>query len=645
MNETIFAYSLIKTIYETSKDYLDVFVPFILISFPEGRKEVNIEALSKEIKEKTGLEVPIHALNTIITRAVRTGYLTRKQNKCFLTDKGYKAISQIISKREEERRQINSLIEDVKSFIRDKYSVALTSEEILAALDLLIKKCQLSLIIFFNPKAVEEEKFQTDIDKNDYYSHYLAEYLRLARDQKPDAFNTLQRVFYGAIIFMVVKRENGSEINKKFSKLQIFLDTNFMFSITDLHYPGICKPAKQLFNLLKKYNFQLKVFDFTINEMVRVLQGYMKESHKYFPTIKVDSIYSNLKAKGWTSENCIQFISKIEQKIGRLGIQIEYTGIDLNKWEIPNDNRYKTISTYKLDQNPLGQKHDICSIEKIKGIRRRPQREIEKCIALFLTSDLKLSKFDFIELGHKDNFTVCEVISDKFLTTLLWLKNPKTIKELPLEMILSIQSEILIDRVFWDKFYDTLIKLKKDGKISEEDIATLVYYHQIQQDLAVISDFDKSTPEFVLEEIEKSKREIDEDTKRKIAEEKKKLEEKYTEEMAKRDKQNLERIENIKSKLRKKADRIAKICANLIWFIPVIPIIIIGIVLLKLGIFPTIIKSIMIYAPFISSVLSILSFLGIKIDIFHVKNKIYDWRFNSIYKKLLFGLGIEEDKK
>ncbi|MEO0302042.1 MAG: hypothetical protein ABIM98_08755 [candidate division WOR-3 bacterium] len=629
MEETIVAYSLIKSIYESGKDYLDVFVPFILISFPEKQNELDIEHLSTEMERKIGLQVPIHTLSTIITRAVRRGYLIRNKNKCFLQEKGRKEANEIISKLHNERRQINFLIEDIKDFINHKYSVSLSSEEISETLSSFIKQYQLPLVTFFNPKSVKEEEKKFAFNKK--YLYFM-EYLKLAKNQKPEAFNQLEKIFYGSIISAVLQRKNIVEINKRFSKLQVFLDTNFIFSIMDLHYPHICKPAKQLFELLKKYEFKLKVFDFTIDEMVRVLGGYGKERYKYFSHIKVDSIYSNLKNKGWTKADCINFVSKIEQKIyDDYGIHIEYTGIDLNKWEIPSKEEYLKISQYKPDQNLLGQKHDICAIEKIKEIRGKPQREIENCIALFLSSDLRLANFNLNELGHKNNFTVCEVISDRLLTTLLWLKNPTIVKELPLEMLLSTQEEILIDRAIWDKFYDNLLKLRENNKISEENISILIYYSDIFEDLGMVKDRDVITEKFILEKIENSKRKMDEDTKRRIEEEIKKMEEKYTEEMAKKDKEWQEKLKEIKSKLKQKAEKEAKKKSNLIWGIPVV-LIIISIILTKLeGLTQTI---------FI--LISLFSILGIKIDMFKFKEKIYNWYFNKIYNKYLSEIQLEE---
>jgi len=83
MTDVIFIYSLIKSLYEESKDFLDVFVPFVVISFPDGHEACNIDAISKNLEKKFNFNIPEHALNTIITRATRTHYIQRYQKNVF----------------------------------------------------------------------------------------------------------------------------------------------------------------------------------------------------------------------------------------------------------------------------------------------------------------------------------------------------------------------------------------------------------------------------------------------------------------------------------------------------------------------------------------------------------------------------------
>jgi hypothetical protein len=74
-NRLICTYALAKSLHEEGKDILDVFVPFILMTFYYTRKEILSEVEIKEyLKDFFNLEIPGHTIKTIITRAKRTGY-------------------------------------------------------------------------------------------------------------------------------------------------------------------------------------------------------------------------------------------------------------------------------------------------------------------------------------------------------------------------------------------------------------------------------------------------------------------------------------------------------------------------------------------------------------------------------------------
>jgi len=117
------------------------------------------------------------------------------------------------------------------------------------------------------------------------------------------------------------------------------------------------------------------------------------------------------------------------------------------------------MKKYKPKQPRVSQNHDIAAIEKIREIRKHNRIRIEDSKALFLTSDGNLSKFNPIEMEHRKNVTVCKVVLDRFLTSILWLKHPDV--KLSLEtLIATCYRDIFIDVRIWNRFYDTIQELK-----------------------------------------------------------------------------------------------------------------------------------------------------------------------------------------
>lgn len=641
MNKLIYTYSLVKTLYEQGKDYIDSFWPFVLKIMPRDKTLRNLNFIQKEVKENFGLDIPEHSLKIIITRAKRKDYMIQQKRQFRLTDQGDNYLNSLEPESKVERR-INELLEDIKNYLNEQLRLSLTSNETYDVVLFFIHKNIDSLVEFFNP---DSSIIQLNISrpKTNKYDVVLVNYFEITKQRKPHLYNTLTDIVYGSVISTTASNRDIAEMNKKFERTQIFLDSNYLFSILELHFPEFNKPAKELFDLLKLYKFELRAFDFTIDEMVGVLRNYFREQHLYIPGVRVSSIYSNLKSRGLTIEDVREFIAKIESKVLELGIKIEPTSIDLKDYKPPKEEYRSKLSKYKRDQNLQGQNHDLAAVEKIRGIRRLPKREIESSKALFLTSDLKLSIFDFLEMGHREKATVCEVIPDKLLTNILWLKNPSVVKDTPLKSIIAVHSrEMFIDRKIWRRFCETITKLKEDASINDKDVSMLFYNHHIEEALKSYDDsqIDEITPDFILGEVQTVNKLIDAETKKKLQEQREIFEKELTQKQLEKEKKFDTRLSEIKGKIKARAVKNAKRWAITAAYMPIV-------IFVVIFIYFVLVKGWMTTSYIfggIASVLIILSFMGIKVNVLNIRKRLQDKTFQKIYRKELSELALEENK-
>jgi len=641
MNKLICTYSLVKTLYEQGKDYIDSFWPLVLKVIPKDKTPLNLASIQKELKENFTLDIPEHSLKTIITRAKKKGYMVQQKRQFRLTDQGNEYLDSLELESEVERR-INELLEDIKNYLNEQLRLSLTLNDTYDIVLSFLRGNIDSLVEFFNPYSsiIQLTISRPKIDK---YDNVLVNYFEIAKQRKPDLYRTLTDVIYGSVISTAASNRDIAEINKKFEHTQIFLDSNYLFSILDLHFPEFNKPANELFNLLKLYRFELRVFDFTIDEMVGVLRNYFIEQHLYIPGVRVSSIYSNLKSRGLTIEDVREIIAKIESKILELGIKIEPTRIDLKDYKSPKEEYRSKLSKYKPCQNLRSQNHDIAAVEKIREIRRLLKREIESSKALFLTSDLRLSKFDFLEMGHREKATVCEVIQDKLLTNILWLKNPSIVKDIPLKSIIAVHSrEMFIDREIWRRFCETITKLKEDTSINSKDISMLFYNHYIEEVLRVYDypQIDKITPEFILGEVQTVNQLIDAETKKKLEQQREVFEKELTQKQLEEEKKFETMLREIKEKIKARAVKKARRWAITAAYMPIV-------IFVVIFIYFVLVKGWMTTGYIfggIASLLIILSFLDIKVNVLNIRKRLQDKIFQKIYRKELSELALEENK-
>jgi hypothetical protein len=384
-----------------------------------------------------------------------------------------------------------------------KKEISLSQKHIKDMLLFFINKNIEYFAYYINPGAAEKPIFHP---KMDGYEAVLIEYIDVADKEDPENFKILQDLVMGSIISVLLQAQDAEEIAKfktgSFKNCKIFLDTNFVFSIFGLHDKVFSEPAIELLELLRNNNFELKVFSFTITEINKVIDAYCSESYRYPSSVRVDTLYSALKRKDWTKTQAREFIMHIEANLQEFGISVEWVdGVNLKDYVV-SDERRQIIKTFKPFQTEIHQNHDLIAIDKIKEIRKKPVRAIEEAKALFLTSDIRLSKYNF-EIEHKDDGTICEVVSDRLLTNILWLKNPNI--KLSLKPIIAAHSrDLFVNRHVWDKFYNVLTDLKKTGKVKEDDISTLFWHSYIEDSLRSVGDINSITPEFILEEIEKA---------------------------------------------------------------------------------------------------------------------------------------------
>ncbi len=500
MESMIYNYALIKALYDENQSLSDGFIAFVIRCF-NNDTFIDDNTIKRNLISKYQINMPSHVLDTVLHKCRQKGYLQRKGQRHQITNKGQQ-FYELLETDDSIKRRINSLVYDIKIYYTENKAL-IEDEKILDVLNSFIEFNLYPLLCCINP-SFDESKYKLNLNgEND---KILFDYIIDAKNKKPEHFNTIMDLLYGSLISTVLYTEDKNEYkyleNKEIGYIEAYLDTNLIFSFLGLHSDETNLKAKELRDLLLKNKMILNVFSFTIDEITGVLNGYIMECNKYVKNIPVDHIYYYLKSKGWKASDSQMYMINIEKILEDNDIHIKYVDkINLKNFMPDNLIAYSKIDEYK-DVMLTTKNHDIAAIEQIIKLRKNPIRHFEKSQYIFLTSDRGLSKFNLIEYNHNEDGTICEVILDRTLTNILWLKNPNI--QPPIYSIISAFSkELFIKKRIWDKFYDELNRLAKEGKISHEDITMLLYSDRITDVLNTYdeSDIDKITPDLILDEI------------------------------------------------------------------------------------------------------------------------------------------------
>lgn len=510
MTNVLLKYSMMNSFYNEGQDILDAYWPFSLCVLEEGKPSSN-EQIQLRIKERFDFTIPIHTLRTINSNAIKKGYLeyhsvSKKYN---LTESGHLFKQKIDDS--EIRRSINALIADLRDFlITMGINIDADSTELL--LNGFIEK-NIALLIEFISHRSSDIQF-SKLSRNE---ELLIKYIEVVEDRKPNEYRTLFAMIYGSIISSIIfsgiqDKDNFDTINKKpLENCTFYLDTNVIFSIFEIHPAEISKPVIELMKLLRDTGCKFKIFKFTIDEIEGIFNGYSRKYNKYLKDVRVDTIYSYLKTRGFDKAKCTIFLATLEENLKKLGIEIdEDVNVVLSNY-CPKDKNIVDILRKEINytNRDLALYHDAAVIEAIKSLRKRKVKTIEEADYTFLTSNVKLSRVNKSCMGHNRG-EVPEVILDRVLTNILWLKNPAM--KLSLRDVIAVHpAHIFIKKEVWDNFYDTICKLKSEGKVSSEDISLLLFDSQIEAELNRLSDEEnvESTnfEKIIFEEIESIKEE------------------------------------------------------------------------------------------------------------------------------------------
>lgn len=514
MTQKIFTYSLIRAYYDEGKDYIDSFWPFVVMSIRKN-EVLKTQDLQKRILDDFSLPIPIHSLNVILTRARRKGYVTQKNNQVELLDSGVKYQEGLEIPRDVERR-VNQFLDEALEYLRIQHRISTTQDELRRVLENFLKT-NAEFVEYYMGGKDGLKDLQISAATMSRIEQALVDYFVFVENSRPVSYQTLREMITGSIISVTLTSKDISEVTKGFSKTKVYLDTNIAFSILGLEIDEVCKPAHEMYDLLcKNKSIELRVFDFTVDEMIRVLRSYPAQSKNYVSQIKVRSIFSKLKTLKWTRTDLLEYIIGIEKELEKKKIFVEPTKIDLDKFKLSDSEREQKIFEYKQEQKPIARKHDLAAIDWVSQKRQGRVYQAEKAQAFFVTSDKKLTNYNYCEWGHASAGTIAEVIPDSVMTNMIWLKDPSAIDSISIESIISMYSRSLfIDDVVWSRFISIVKDLRVRDNIDDKDVALLLYDSRMQDELQKVRN-GEMTDSWVLGRVEQARQQVDTTHQRQI---------------------------------------------------------------------------------------------------------------------------------
>jgi|WetSurSiteA1Bulk_404760.scaffolds.fasta_scaffold11546_2 hypothetical protein len=468
LEHLITSLAILKVNWDRGHDYIDNFVPFVAECLRNATKDIiSLPDLQTSISAAYGFKIPQNALKTILKRASKQGFIRLKDHMYIRNQDALSKID-LTAIRDKVLRSHEALITNLIDFCRITHNKLWTKEEGEVAFLSYLSKYSTFILSSSNNALFQQAGF--DIEHADYFINSFIEHLR---QNDPQAFDYLETIVKGRMLADVLFFPELGQVQKHFSGVEVYFDTNFLFRALGYTSKNMQVPCTELIDMLYEHNAILKVFDHTIDEMYGILDAsvhYLK--------------YSNVR-KGTPGETIQYFIdshykaSDVELIIARLPnllrslhvqskpkpIHTERLGLDEMQLETVLREKVRYTREDAL-------KHDIDSLTSIYRLRKgAPNRNIESCNAIFVTSNYSLaraSSFYFNQIYQGYTVPIC--ICDHVFSTIVWLKNPLIIPDFPRKRIIAdCYAALNPPPNLWKKYLDEIERLREMGNLSIED--------------------------------------------------------------------------------------------------------------------------------------------------------------------------------
>jgi hypothetical protein len=440
--------------------------------------------------ERTGIQVPIDAIRTLLGRFVKRGQLAREGGRYLKTEVPITS-EDFDSERNSHVQSIRHLGARLLAFAQEN-GAKLDSVE--RAVELLVQfisdhRVELALnesVDGDTPQLTKEERRQYRIVARFISEHCL-----------PDAecATSLRRLVEGTILKSALLLDDFADLDRRLNDMKIVIDTSVLISALGLAGDAEKRAVTEGLRLLKWSGAQCLVFESTLSELSGILSSYIArlDSPKRILELKQSAMTQHFISSRMTSATLRVISSTLAARCRQLGLQIAMP--------------VSRIASYVLDEQDLAHRlrnpndrrdqesriwHDVNIVGTVltwrQGVHPTSLSRCSAVMATTSTSVLETVRDWFLGQGHTEH-QVPPAVHFRKLTALAWLKRPAVAKDVKIHELVALCAALQRpDFRTWAKFVEVLGTLRSEGAITDGETATLVTSDLLQAQLAHLED-------------------------------------------------------------------------------------------------------------------------------------------------------------
>ena len=290
----------------------------------DGNSPVSALELQQAVKTNFGLTIPIGALQVILTRCQRRGYV-RRANNVYVPVRAQLDEIEFAPNQAEALRQHACLLDKLRTFAKERYDIDWSEEDADAALLGYLQENTLPVLA----AATDGDPLPQPTRQSRRTKHVMSAFAGHLNAADPEGFTCLETVVKGHVLSTVLFYPDLGQLETRFQDLDVYCDTPFLLPAIGYSEEGIHIQCVELVELLSDLGANLKCFHHTMEEVAGVLEA--EAARMRGTAVEPIDYYTS---RPFRLNEVEELIIKLPETIRALGIDI----VDTPTWtEAPDE--------------------------------------------------------------------------------------------------------------------------------------------------------------------------------------------------------------------------------------------------------------------------------------------------------------------
>jgi hypothetical protein len=460
-DQALTSLAILTVNWDRKHDIVESFVPLIAECLRQsGDKPISALDLQKAVEAAFGLKIPIGALQGILERCKKRGYVRQAQGVYVPVKKALDNVD-FGAARAEALRQHRCLLDKLRAFAKDRYQIEWSEEDADAALLGYLQENSLPVLA----AATEGDPLPKPTKQSRRTKHVVSAFAGHLDEADSYGFTCLETVVKGHVLSTVLFYPDLGQVQTKFEDLDVYLDTPILLPAIGYSEEGLRVQCQEMLDLLRELGANLKCFHHTEEEVAGVLEA---ESARMRGNMQEPSEYST--SKLFTLAEVEEMLAKLPTVLNRLGIVI----VDTPDWaEEPDegalDDAIEGEIHYVRERAREKDVKSLAAVYRLRGGRRMVH--FERAEAIFLTNNTTLARASgefFRDIEGGGGVPLC--MTSTLMTRLAWVKKPMGRPDLPRHLVIaSSYAALNPSSALWREYLDEVERRRGSGEITDAE--------------------------------------------------------------------------------------------------------------------------------------------------------------------------------